>query len=232
MTCNQCANPAIAKGLCPKHYSQMRMATGTRLRYDFTCLTCDKPGDSFNPKAQRHAYCQRVSASQFQAQYLAKCREHSQEVELYNPPVLSAPVMVIPGSVIVFTNCKTCGTQFLSRYTYQYCSDTCLRKANREGKRNMQQVRRARLRNAFIAPVNRKQIFERDNFDCQLCGQAMEMEASSPQHKYQECCDSWCYLAPTIDHILALANGGSHEPNNVQAAHFICNATKSNFLAA
>jgi 5-methylcytosine-specific restriction endonuclease McrA len=33
-------------------------------------------------------------------------------------------------------------------------------------------------------------------------------------------------LAPTIDHIIALANGGTHEPTNVQCAHFICNATK------
>jgi 5-methylcytosine-specific restriction endonuclease McrA len=33
-------------------------------------------------------------------------------------------------------------------------------------------------------------------------------------------------LAPTIDHIVPLARGGTHEPSNVQSAHFICNALK------
>jgi 5-methylcytosine-specific restriction endonuclease McrA len=33
-------------------------------------------------------------------------------------------------------------------------------------------------------------------------------------------------MSPTIDHILPLARGGTHEPSNVQAAHFGCNAAK------
>jgi 5-methylcytosine-specific restriction endonuclease McrA len=33
-------------------------------------------------------------------------------------------------------------------------------------------------------------------------------------------------MAPTIDHVLALAAGGTHEMANVQAAHFICNSLK------
>jgi len=34
-------------------------------------------------------------------------------------------------------------------------------------------------------------------------------------------------LAPTIDHVVPLAAGGLHEPANVQLAHFLCNARKS-----
>lgn len=34
-------------------------------------------------------------------------------------------------------------------------------------------------------------------------------------------------LAPVLDHIIPLAMGGTHEPKNVQLAHFICNSYKS-----
>ncbi|NEA63940.1 HNH endonuclease [Streptomyces sp. SID12488] len=34
-------------------------------------------------------------------------------------------------------------------------------------------------------------------------------------------------MAPTLDHIVPLARGGSHEPANVQAAHFLCNNKKN-----
>jgi len=35
-------------------------------------------------------------------------------------------------------------------------------------------------------------------------------------------------MSLSIDHIIPLANGGTHEPKNVQIAHFICNSIKSN----
>jgi len=33
--------------------------------------------------------------------------------------------------------------------------------------------------------------------------------------------------APTIDHVIPLAQGGTHEPLNCRAAHFLCNSLKS-----
>lgn len=38
--------------------------------------------------------------------------------------------------------------------------------------------------------------------------------------------------APSIDHIVALANGGTHEPSNVQAAHLLCNSMKRDLVLA
>ncbi|MFF4392380.1 HNH endonuclease [Streptomyces sp. NPDC001552] len=78
-------------------------------------------------------------------------------------------------------------------------------------------IRRARQRTAFVAPVSRVRIFERDDWICQLCHKALDPSALVPDP-----------LAPTLDHITPLANGGTHEPANVQAAHFLCNSTKSN----
>lgn len=73
-----------------------------------------------------------------------------------------------------------------------------------------------RERAAFVAPVSPAAIYARDEFTCKLCGDPLAMAEVVPHP-----------LAPTIDHVLALANGGTHEPANVQAAHFLCNVRKS-----
>jgi 5-methylcytosine-specific restriction endonuclease McrA len=38
--------------------------------------------------------------------------------------------------------------------------------------------------------------------------------------------------APVLDHILPLAQGGTHEPTNVQCAHFMCNSIKRDTVPA
>lgn len=79
--------------------------------------------------------------------------------------------------------------------------------------------RAARKRDAYVADVNRRYIYERDHWTCQICGKALRRKAKVPHP-----------LAPTIDHIIPLGARpirGTHEPANCQAAHFICNAKKS-----
>jgi 5-methylcytosine-specific restriction endonuclease McrA len=49
-----------------------------------------------------------------------------------------------------------------------------------------------------------------------LCGEPLAMAEQVPHP-----------LAPTIDHVIPLARGGWHAPDNVQAAHFLCNSRKS-----
>lgn len=58
-------------------------------------------------------------------------------------------------------------------------------------------------------------VFERDRWTCQLCGKKIKRDAEVPHP-----------LAPTIDHIIPLADDGTHEPANCQAAHFACNSRK------
>ena len=69
---------------------------------------------------------------------------------------------------------------------------------------------------AYVADVYRRKIFERDGWRCQICSKAVLRSKAVPHPR-----------APTIDHIIPLARGGTHEPANAQLACFACNCLKS-----
>jgi hypothetical protein len=112
--------------------------------------------------------------------------------------------------------CEHCGESF----TYlrgpgserRFCSDRC-------GKKNAKLNRAARKRGAYVADVHFAHIYKRDGGICQICGGAVDKSAKAPHP-----------LSPSLDHIVPLAVGGTHEPANVQLAHFLCNSLKSDDL--
>lgn len=59
------------------------------------------------------------------------------------------------------------------------------------------------------------EIAERDGTDCRLCGLPVDMAIKSPNR--------W---APSVDHIIPRALGGSDAPENLQLAHRGCNSSK------
>lgn len=73
--------------------------------------------------------------------------------------------------------------------------------------------RRARKLAQFVAPVDPQAIWERDGGVCQLCGEPI----ADPKQR-------------SIDHIIPISRGGTHEPANVQLAHRVCNSRKGNRL--
>lgn len=115
--------------------------------------------------------------------------------------------------------CVQCGIGFVadrmafSNHSEVVCSKRC-------GKALNKARRRARERDAFVEDVHRWQVFERDEWTCRLCGDPLDRTAQAPHP-----------LSPSIDHIVPLARGGTHEMTNVQSAHFLCNAIKRDTLA-
>lgn len=74
-------------------------------------------------------------------------------------------------------------------------------------------------RDAFVEPVFRARVFERDGWVCQLCGDPVDRDAAVPHPR-----------AVTIDHVVPLARGGKHEMSNAQTACFLCNCLKSDSM--
>lgn len=116
--------------------------------------------------------------------------------------------------------CKECGREFVSSFGDKhrsFCSNTCSR-------RHFKRLREDRKRNNKLGVTESERIvrmivYRRDGYICGICGEPVMMELEVPEH-----------LAPTLDHIVPLALGGTHIYVNVQCAHFICNTRKGKKL--
>lgn len=107
--------------------------------------------------------------------------------------------------------CSTCGDTFDTWDHGIYCSKVC----KREGVYAREHSRRAKRRNSSSEKFFRKEIFERDNWRCQLCGKKTRRDVGG-RHP----------LAPSLDHIVPISRGGSHTRINTQCAHLQCNFQK------
>lgn len=117
------------------------------------------------------------------------------------------------GSVALQTHCKR-GHLFDEANTYKKPNGT--RKC-----RACVRILRARYpaRRRFSAE-ERLAIFERDDYVCAICGEAIDPQLNWPHR-----------LCATVDHIIPLRRGGTDEPDNLQAAHRGCNVSKGRRLA-
>lgn len=60
------------------------------------------------------------------------------------------------------------------------------------------------------------ELAQRDGTDCGICGLAVQMSTRRPD-----------LMCPSVDHIIPKAKGGTNDPANLQLAHYLCNAIKS-----
>ena len=129
-------------------------------------------------------------------------------------------------SQISMRACVKCGSLYLPACdTQRYCSDTCSRRAHEKRSRSASDAkRRARMKVIrYDTGITLEDVYDRDHGVCWLCGELCQWE------------DSWSdergnFIAgnryPSIDHVKALANGGSHTWDNIRLAHRICNTLK------
>ena len=65
--------------------------------------------------------------------------------------------------------------------------------------------------------MSARQLAERDGTDCGICGETVDMTLRRSD-------DLMC---PSVDHVTPRAHGGTHDPENLQLAHLLCNQRKS-----
>ena len=120
--------------------------------------------------------------------------------------------------------CVHCSKEFVPEHGAQiYHSKQCAENASKatenykKRRSESTQRRNDRSRKPLGSDkVYRAKIFARDGWRCQLCGKKVNKELKWPHP-----------LSATLDHILPLARGGHHVPENCQLAHFICNSRRS-----
>lgn len=110
-------------------------------------------------------------------------------------------------------DCVVCSRSFPIDGHRAVCSDTCAKTRQRARWLN----RQAAMRGAFVAPVNRLEIFQRDRWRCYRCGCRLLKTASIPNPR-----------TATLDHLVPLTRDGTHEPANVRACCYACNLSKGN----
>lgn len=211
-TCSECGkNGVVAHGLCSSHYSKWRRAQGLRSDKVHT-KSCEFCGQLFRTTTKRVKHCSSTCGVRNIAGW-----SKSKDVALRaKPKRLPQPVVhKRTTNRLTCGSCRVCGASFVSFNMDVTCSDECREIRNRQVKVLHKAKRRALKRNAFVAPVYRKKVFEADGYRCHICGKMTSRNAVVPHPK-----------APTIDHLIPLAQGGMHEPSNCRTAHFLCNALK------
>ncbi len=91
------------------------------------------------------------------------------------------------------------------------------RQAHPEKGREKCRKRNALKREVYIEDVPELEIFERDNYICQICRKKVVLDKKWPHP-----------LSPTLDHIVPLSCGGEHSKKNVRIVHLKCNLSKGN----
>lgn len=205
-------SPIRAK-MCPTHQSRVWRA---RKRHTIVCKHC---GQSTQVDRKDRQFCGYPCATAAQRGRVApnKGKRKPRPLVLYTGPrhePRRTPHKTGSG-LWKACQCKICGTSFLSKQFEATCSDVCRETHFRLCKKMAKDRRRALKHNAFVANVYRKSIFERDGYRCHLCGKSTDSSKPAPHPR-----------APTVDHVIPLARGGTHEPANCRTACFLCNSTK------
>lgn len=72
--------------------------------------------------------------------------------------------------------------------------------------------KRAKYHELKKSGITTDDLYERDEATCHICVRHVDREDAEP------------------DHVLALANGGTNDPENVRLAHRVCNRRKSDLF--
>lgn len=105
---------------------------------------------------------------------------------------------------------------YRANFAREHARRVARHKAHPEQSRDAAQRRRARLNGREVERFSDLEIFDRDGWVCQICGQQIHRELKRPHP-----------ASVSLDHVIPIALGGNHTRANVQASHLQCNLRKA-----
>lgn len=126
------------------------------------------------------------------------------------------------------TDCKRCGGKIPEPgRSRDYCSNKCrndvkceynseYRKENPHVVLNGGHRYRARKRGATVEDVDVREVYDRGDWICHICGDHINVAAKWPEP-----------LSASVDHVIPLSKGGAHSYENCKPSHLVCNMRKN-----
>lgn len=238
-----CNNPAHGHGYCIAHYHKWRRhgdplwERPTEIG-QCTVEGCDKDCRSVtSPYCETHYYrLYRNGTLEVQVDLSVhdNCLHCGKKLEPEQPKFCSSRCSArYYRGVEAIRQCDHCGKEYEPYNGALTCSPECEYQRDRRQQRDYYAHRmatdpeyRARMFGAYHARrmviegigsevVVYEEVFERDGWICQLCGDPIDREAEWPDP-----------YSPSLDHVVPLARGGAHTYDNVQCTHLRCNLSK------
>ena len=215
-TIDGCDRPLRARGLCGSHYNQA-FQPNRHAKRAVECCVCGKPCEKYASSTRRPVCGYRCRYALTYGKDIAEGRE------MVGPVVrrpIPEPEPDAPKLRFVEGACGWCGDRFTwdlriggtpARFCRPRCSD------------NHHRAQRRGARGEFsISPTVRLSIYERDGWDCQLCGEPVD-PSLGPSHPW----------GATLDHIecQSWTLVPDHSPSNLRLAHRMCNSVRGDRAA-
>lgn len=183
--------------------ARYRRRTGSKVPDSRECEICST---TFKPLTGMHIYCSEKCSTR--AQRLAKNPHYQSREEARR-----RRADILPGWQSFISACTVCMAMFMSDHPSQItCSEECKKENKRRRAKLKSDRRRARMHGVEYEPIERTKVFERDEWNCGICGESIDPELKYPDH-----------MSASVDHIIPVSEGGAHAMDNVHATHWICN---------
>jgi len=153
---------------------------------------------------------------------LGRCQAHANQMFSLRQQLRTRFVWLLPRT------CPQCSKVFKGWGQVKTLCDDC-RHENFRAQRKWANIKRKHRMTQGSSSISPARLYELNDRMCALCHRVTDHPRVWKNWTNMK---RWMPNAPTVDHIIPLAKGGTHTWDNVQLAHWSCNSQKSDMIVA